>query len=221
MGKNKLNTKRLYCPFEVKEITEAGVFSGYASVFGNIDAYGDMVMPGAFTKSLASKMPALLWQHDTHEPIGVWQGFKEDKKGLLATGQLLIDGVTRAREAYSLLKAGALNGLSIGYMLKKYEWAKTNDKEFRKLTEIDLWEVSLVTFPANDEARISDVKEAISELESVRDVEEYLREAGLSRSEAKGIISQLKAISLREAEKAAAVKEMKNLIKAVQSAAQR
>lgn len=221
MGKNKLNTKRLYCPFEVKEIAETGVFSGYASVFGNIDAYGDMVMPGAFAKSLASKMPALLWQHDTYEPIGVWQELKEDKKGLFATGQLLVDGVTRAKEAYSLLRAGALNGLSIGYMLNEYEWVKTDDEEFRKLTEIDLWEVSLVTFPANDEARISDVKEAISELESVRDVEGYLREAGLSRSEAKGIISQLKALSLREAEEAAAIEEMKNLIKAVQSAAQR
>ena len=196
MGKNKLNTKRLYCPFEVKEIAETGVFSGYASVFGNIDAYGDMVMPGAFAKSLASKMPALLWQHDTYEPIGVWQEFKEDKKGLFATGQLLVDGVTRAKEAYSLLRAGALNGLSIGYMLNDYEWVKTDDEKFRKLTEIDLWEVSLVTFPANDEARISDVKEAISELESVRDVEVYLREAGLSRSEAKGIISQLKTLSL-------------------------
>lgn len=221
MGKNKLNTKRLYCPFEVKEIAETGVFSGYASVFGNIDAYGDMVMPGAFAKSLASKMPALLWQHDAHEPIGVWQEFKEDKKGLFATGQLLVDGVTRAKEAYSLLRAGALNGLSIGYMLNDYEWVKTDDEKFRKLTEIDLWEVSLVTFPANDEARISDVKEAISELESVRDVEVYLREAGLSRSEAKGIISQLKTLSLREAEEAAAIEEMKNLIKAVQSAAQR
>lgn len=221
MGKNKLNTKRLYCPFEVKEIAETGVFSGYASVFGNVDAYGDMVMPGAFTKSLAEKKPALLWQHNSREPIGVWQNFKENEKGLFATGQLLVDGVARAKEAYALLKAGALNGLSIGYMLNEYEWVKTNEEEFRKLTEIDLWEVSLVTFPANDEARISDVKEAISELESVRDVEGYLREAGLSRSEAKGIISQLKTLSLREAEEAAAIEEMKNLIKAVQSAAQR
>lgn len=220
MGKNKLNTKRLYCPFEVKEIAETGVFSGYASVFGNVDAYGDMVMPGAFTKSLAEKKPALLWQHNSREPIGVWQNFKENEKGLFATGQLLVDGVARAKEAYALLKAGALNGLSIGYRLRGYEWEKINDEEVCKLTDIDLWEVSLVTFPANDEARISDVKEAISELESVRDVEGYLREAGLSRSEAKGIISQLKALSLREAEEAAAIEEMKNLIKAVQSAAQ-
>ena len=218
MGKNKLNTKRLYCPFEVKEIAETGVFSGYASVFGNVDAYGDMVMPGAFTKSLAEKKPALLWQHNSREPIGVWQNFKENEKGLFATGQLLVDGVARAKEAYALLKAGALNGLSIGYRLRDYEWEKINDEEVCKLTDIDLWEVSLVTFPANDEARISDVKEAISELESVRDVEGYLREAGLSRSEAKGIISQLKTLSLREA---AAIEEMKNLIKAVQSAAQR
>ena len=221
MGKNKLNTKRLYCPFEVKEITEAGIFSGYASVFGNVDAYGDMVMPGAFTKSLAEKKPALLWQHNSREPIGVWRDFKENEKGLFATGQLLVDGVARAKEAYALLKAGALNGLSIGYRLRGYEWEKINDEEVCKLTDIDLWEVSLVTFPANDEARISDVKEAISELESVRDVEGYLREAGLSRNEAKGIISQLKTLSLREAEEAAAVEEMKNLIKAVQSAAQR
>ena len=177
-------------PFEIKTISETGAFTGYASVFGNEDLWGDIVVAGAFSKSIAEKKPAMLWQHNSDEPIGVWAVIKEDEKGLYVEGQLLIDGVAKAKEAYELLVAKAISGLSIGYRAVSWEWRKKDDSkdEVRLLKEIDLWEISLVTFPANTEARVGDVKD----LNTLRDIEGFLRDAGCSRNEAKGIIAQIR-----------------------------
>ena len=177
-------------PFEIKTISETGAFTGYASVFGNEDLWGDIVVAGAFSKSIAEKKPAMLWQHNSDEPIGIWTVIKEDDKGLYVEGQLLIDGVTKAKEAYELLAAKAISGLSIGYRAVSWEWRKKDDSkdEVRLLKEIDLWEISLVTFPANTEARVGDVKD----LNTLRDIEGFLRDAGCSRNEAKGIIAQIR-----------------------------
>lgn len=177
-------------PFEIKTISETGAFTGYASVFGNEDLWGDIVVAGAFSKSIAVKKPAMLWQHNSGEPIGVWAVIKEDDKGLYVEGQLLIDGVAKAKEAYELLAAKAISGLSIGYRAVSWEWRKKDDSkdEVRLLKEIDLWEISLVTFPANTEARVGDVKD----LNTLRDIEGFLRDAGCSRNEAKGIIAQIR-----------------------------
>lgn len=177
-------------PFEIKTISETGAFTGYASVFGNEDLWGDIVVAGAFSKSIAEKKPAMLWQHNSDEPIGVWAVIKEDEKGLYVEGQLLIDGVAKAKEAYELLAAKAISGLSIGYRAVSWEWRKKDDSkdEVRLLKEIDLWEISLVTFPANTEARVGDVKD----LNTLRDIEGFLRDAGCSRNEAKGIIAQIR-----------------------------
>src|ERR1700742_4462086 len=106
---------------DLKAVADDGSFSGYASLFGVTDLGGDVVQPGAFTKSLKSKPAAkvkMLRGHDTSEPIGVWTSIEEDSKGLKATGQLILDTV-KGRETYALLKAGALDGLSIGYRTKK------------------------------------------------------------------------------------------------------
>ena len=177
-------------PFEIKTISETGAFTGYASVFGNEDLWGDIVVAGAFSKSIAEKKPAMLWQHNSDEPIGIWTVIKEDEKGLYVEGQLLIDGVAKAKEAYELLAAKAISGLSIGYRAVSWEWRKKDDSndEVRLLKEIDLWEISLVTFPANTEARVGDVKD----LNTLRDIEGFLRDAGCSRNEAKGIIAQIR-----------------------------
>lgn len=198
------------CPLEIRELSDDGSFSGYGSVFGNVDYYGDVVEAGAFTKTLAAKMPAMLWQHDSAEPIGVWTKIAEDEKGLYMEGRLLAGKVARASEAYELLKAGAINGLSIGYMPKAWEWAKDKSGDsIRHLKEIDLWEVSLVTFPANEAAVVTSVKS----LESIRDIEETLRDAGFSRSEAKSLISRVKDLQ-REAEiKGAALEAARELLK--------
>lgn len=179
-------------PFEIKTISETGAFSGYASVFGNEDLWGDIVVAGAFSKSIAEKKPAMLWQHNSDEPIGVWVVLAEDERGLYVEGQLLINGVARAKEAYELLVAKAISGMSIGYVPVVWEWQKKEDSrnEIRLLKEVDLWEISLVTFPANTEARVGDVKD----LNTLRDIEGFLRDAGCSRNEAKGIIAQIRDV---------------------------
>lgn len=184
---------------EVKSLTEEGTFEGYASVFGNLDDWGDIVDPGAFAKSLsrhakAKTMPLLLWQHDTHSPIGVWEAFAEDEKGLRGTGRLLA-GVRTAEEALILLRAKAVYGLSIGYRVLKYRL----EGEIRRLTELDLMEVSIVSFPANGKARVDGVKSDRMEDFArrlrdgdpmpVKQFEDLLRDAGVPRAMATQIAS--------------------------------
>ena len=143
---------------EVKTIDADGRFAGYASVFGVLDAQRDVVRKGAFVRSLASAVPPmkLLWQHRWDEPIGVITRLFEDARGLYVEGKLLLD-VARAREAYSLMKAGVVKGLSIGYSVK--QWRRNPDSGHRELLDVDLWEVSLVTMPANTQARVTVVKQ--------------------------------------------------------------
>ena len=136
-------------------LAEGQVIEGYASYFGKPDKGGDIVMPGAYARSLAALERAgrrvkMLWQHDPAEPIGIWDEVREDDKGLYVKGRLLGD-VARAREAAALIGAGAIDGLSIGYRTLK---AEKDGKGHRLLTELELWEVSLVTFPMLPEARV-------------------------------------------------------------------
>ena len=176
-------------PFEIKEpVDEKGVFSGYLAAFNNKDLVGDIVMPGAFKASIKSNPnPPILWQHDRHQPIGIFQNLEEDKRGLKVEGHLAL-GVRQADEALVLLKAGALKGMSIGYMVKRDEWDR--ESRVRKLLEINLLEGSLVTFPANPKARVTRVKELIMEATSPRDLEKALCDAGMSRSAAKYLASR-------------------------------
>ena len=165
-----------------------GKFEGYGSIFGNKDLGNDVVMEGAFSKSLRSRKPKgvkLLWQHKQDMPIGVFESIKEDGDGLRVKGSLAL-GTQQGREAYELLKMGALDGLSIGYKAdpKKQEYDERRRR--RMLKEVDLMEISLVTFPMNPKARVSavkglDGKDAITG--TIRDWEDHLREVcGLSRS---------------------------------------
>ena len=184
-----IQTKQIHrdFPLEVKEITEEGRFSGYASVFGVIDYYDDEILRGAFAKSISEKMPVMLWQHDRTEPIGVYESIREDDIGLWIEGRLLLD-LEKGREAYILLKNQAIRGLSIGYVPTQWEWENRDNRHIRVLKEIDLWEVSLVTFPANPKALVDDVKN----IKTIRDVEDTLRDAGFSRTEAKALIAACK-----------------------------
>ena len=148
-------------PFEVKFHNTSGRFEGYASVFAVTDSASDRVMPGAFAKSLASwqqqgRQPPLLWQHDQSQPIGAWRELREDKHGLYAQGELFVNDIARAKEAYCLLREKVVNGLSIGYRVKQ----STRDQKtgIRLLSEVELLEISMVTFPANDAARVLRVK---------------------------------------------------------------
>lgn len=187
--------------FEVRTTGDDGTVEGYGSVFGVKDSYADIIQPGAFAKSLADHKaagtnPAMLWQHNADEPIGVWTEMTEDAQGLRVKGKLALDTV-RGKEAHSLLKMGALTGLSIGFVSK--EWAYDRDTDIRTLLQVDLWEVSLVTFPANRNARVTGVKSAeIEKITTLREAEKALRDADFSDKQAKAFIALVKRIGCDE-----------------------
>lgn len=176
-----------------KAVSDSGVIEGYASIFGNVDSYGEIVEPGAFAKSLVKSQRArrsikMLWQHDPHKPIGIWDELTEDSKGLWVKGRLFKDSVTQASEAYVLLKEGALDGLSIGYRTIKAE-PKAGKAGVTSLIELDLIENSIVTFAANERARVEVVKSILDagRLPTVREFEGLLRDAGFSKAKAAAI----------------------------------
>ncbi len=135
-----------------------GVFEGYASLFGKRDQMGDIVMPGAFAGAIARKSAEgirMLFNHDAAEPVGTWIELKETERGLFVRGRLNRK-VQRGAELYALLEGGGLDGLSIGF--KTVSARRDNASKARRLLEIDLWEISLVTFPMLDGARVTQVK---------------------------------------------------------------
>ena len=139
---------------ELKADDDTRRISGFGSVFGNTDSQGDIVMPGAFAKSIARRKPVMLWQHDTAQPLGVWDTAEERAKGLYLDGPIGTKGI--CEYAYEQAKMGSVTGLSIGFSTTKYSIDAT--KGVRKLEEVELYEVSLVTFPANAKATITGVK---------------------------------------------------------------
>lgn len=212
--KSATGNKQLAAAFKVKSLGDDGTFAGYGSVFDHVDSYSDVVHRGAFRDSLkawAKKggLPAMLWQHKFDEPLGVYTKMEEDDHGLYLEGRLLIDDDPLAKRAYAHLKAGSLTGLSIGYSIPAggAEW--DNGAGLYRLKTLDLWEVSLVTFPANDAARVETVKNA---LQGPRQFEKFLRDAGLSRSEAKAVMAKgYQGITQRDAGGDGLLDDIKNL----------
>ena len=151
---------RKFANLELRGLKRDGSFSGYASVFGEVDLGKDAIERGAFRKSLAERGACgvrMLFQHDPAEPIGAWKTIREDSRGLYVEG-MLAEGVARAREVHQLLKSGALDGLSIGFRTVR---AKTDAKSgVRRIFEADLWEISVVTFPMLPSARVQNIKNA-------------------------------------------------------------
>jgi len=193
--------KKLTFHSEVKANDDKGTFTGYGSIFGNEDQGSDIMQKGAFTKSLeqrpASKVK-LLYQHKTDEPIGIFETMYEDEKGLFVKGRLAM-GTQKGREAYELLKMGALDGMSIGFRADPDKQGYNENKRgTRTLKEVDLMEISLVTFPMNERALIENVK---ASQKSIREWEKILREVGsLSRTEAKiGAKALSESLSQRDA----------------------
>lgn len=153
---SKHETKSVAC--DLKAVEADGTFSGYASRFNVADLGRDLVLPGAFRESIArrgARGVKLLFQHDPAEPIGVWLELREDAGGLFVRGRILPE-VERGREVLALMRAGALDGLSIGF--RAVEGRADSKTGVRRLSKIDLWEISVVTFPMQPEARISAVK---------------------------------------------------------------
>ena len=173
--------------FDTKAVNDVGEFEGYASTFNNEDQGGDIVVPGAFAKAIArgSNKVKMLLQHDRTQVIGVWDELVENQKGLKAKGRLILE-TTAGRETHALLKAGALDGLSIGFRAIKFSFDKVKPM-LRFLEEIDLKEISVVTFPMNERALIANVK---GQLPTEREFETWLmRDAGFTAQQAKAIIA--------------------------------
>lgn len=208
-----------------------GVFEGYASVFGVVDVFGEKVLPGAFIESLVDKKRRgttvkMFWSHDPGQPIGKWLDMAEDKKGLFVKGKLNLD-VQRAKEIHSLMMDGAIDGMSIGY--------RTQEADFEGmvllLKKLDLLEVSVVSLPANEKARVDDVKTATARarfdkfctaLKSgqplpVSEFEDLLREAGVPKSMATAIASvgYAKAIRSESDSRDEAMSELRDAISAL------
>lgn len=163
--------------FEVKLASndvdaKTGQFSGYGSIFGNIDAYGDVIEKGAFKDTLREweergKLPPMLLQHgggmfgggaEDMLPIGKWNSMEENSKGLKVDGQLFALGTEKGQYIHEGLKSGVLDGLSIGYQVKKFVAGTKSGEPRRRIQQLDLWELSIVTFPGNDKARVTGVK---------------------------------------------------------------
>jgi HK97 family phage prohead protease len=171
-------------PFELKALSERGVFEGLASTYSTVDEGGDLVVPGAFTRTLREKGDTrpILWSHDVRNPLGLGT-LTDTPAGLVIRGELDLD-TQSGREAYSRLKKKIVSGLSIGYrtVLDKME------KGIRRLLDLELYEVSLCCFPMNTEAVVTAVKAA--EIATVREFEHFLRSAGFSKGRAVAIASK-------------------------------
>lgn len=188
----------------VKDVSDEGIFEGYASTFGGPpDSYGDIVMPGAFMDSLvahkrAGTMPLLLWGHQSSElPIGNWLDMAEDGKGLWGKAQIDLDDPVGQR-VHKALKRKSVRGLSIGYETIE---SKEDQKRpgVRLLEKLDLWEVSVVNFPANRRSTVTGVKSTLERggLPTLPEFEEFLREAGFSKTQASAIAGKGLAHLLR------------------------
>ena len=223
-----MNNRYLDVPFEKDSIDESGKFTGYGSVFGGKpDSYGDVIAYGAFGKSVIGggrnkSGVAMLWQHNADKPIGVWEQMYEDNRGLKVHGQIAVE-TQLGHDVHVLMKMGAIKGLSIGWDLPRGKDKQPSKDSFsidektkiRTLKQIDLWEVSPVTFPAQIRARITGVK-SIEEAGNERELEHALRDLGLSQKQSIYIVSLCKP-GLRKAGKSHANQLLDSLNDVVES----
>ena len=172
--------------FDIKQEADSPIaeFTGHAAIFGNIDSDEDIIIPGAFAKTLIKRPNVkLLYQHDTRKVPGIIDELREDHRGLFIKGRTI--NTTLGRNVAEEMREGAIDKFSIGFRTIDAEVDKSN---IRTIKEVELFEVSLVTFPANEKAAVASVK-AANEINSVRDFEDFLRDAGYSRKHAKYITS--------------------------------
>jgi uncharacterized protein len=209
--------REAFCaPLEVKfaDSSSPGSFEGYGAVFGNIDAYGDVIQKGAFKETLrdwgkTKKLPPMLVQHGGWMmtdmdalPVGIYEAMSEDDTGLHVKGRLINLDTERGKTIHGAMKEGALDGMSIGYRAKEFSLGTKPDEPRRTLKKVDLMEVSIVTFPANGKARVSSVKSA-GDIRTIREFEELLRDVGFSNAQAKAIASSgFKAADPRDEDEA-------------------
>lgn len=211
---------------EIKADSAEMTFKGYGAAFNNVDSYGDVIAPGAFAaflsdvKSGKQPWPSMLSQHgamgltaEDMTPVGVWTSLSEDGAGLVVEGQLA--ATPRGIEIHTLMKMQprpAIDGLSIGYIVKNYEPRSKPDDPRRLIKQIDLIEISPVTFPANRNALVSSVK-SLEDVSTLAEIEEVLREVGgFSISEAKMLIARIKKSDQREVDSSSELKAIKEAL---------
>jgi HK97 family phage prohead protease len=218
-----MKTKHLTSTFEMKEVKEDEeffYFEGYGATFGNVDFGGDVILKGAFSRTL-TKMATVpvLYQHNTREPVGIFTELKEDEKGLYVKGKLpKSDSMVRDR-IIPQMKVGSISKMSIGYMVTDSEWKG----DMRILKELELFEISLVTFPMNDQANITAMKGeegykitkdmVENDVKSIREAEEMLRDAGFSQSASKAMISVIRKTADKEDAEAKFLTSLASLVK--------
>ena len=197
------------------ETDEAGTIEGYASVYYGTDSYGDTVVKGAFDDCVNAEKPKMFFNHDRYSvPIGKWEEVTADDKGLYVKGKLNLE-VSQAKDVYSAVKAGDIDGFSVCMMIDPahYTLKDANDQwggGFIEHVEA-LPEISVVTFPADKAARIEKVKSVdFSKFANLSDFEHLLRDAGFSKSVATGFISRFKAVALAQGDPDAAAKAETN-----------
>lgn len=180
-----------FCATRLDEVTLKGTFERYASLFHRQDLGYDVVMPGAFRESLAKRIPRdikMLFQHDPSQPVGLWDNIYEDARGLFVRGRIMTD-IARGREVLSMMRSGVIDGLSIGFKVEKAQ--REPHSRVRRLLKVDLWEISIVTFPMQPDARISTLKGTAFEAgdPTPREFERWLmHDAGFTRSEARALM---------------------------------
>ncbi len=185
------------CHIELKQMDDPDFFffEGYASTFGNLDRTDDIVMQGAFLESLSEMKPKLLWQHDTSEPIGIFEKIREDEKGLFVTGKMPKKDSFVSGRVIPQMEIGSINSMSIGFRTIKSEF--DTETEIRKLIKVKLFEISLVSIPANPEAIITAFKDIDLEnnvFQNIGHISKFLKEKGLSKKETDDIVFSLKEI---------------------------
>ena len=210
--------KQIFCTKSDLIAGDKGIIRGYASVFGGVDCYEDTIEPTAYDNVLKSgELPKMFFNHDSFSlPIGKWDHIEKDNKGLIVEGKLNLD-LPEGNSIYSAIKFGSLDGLSIGFCMNKGDY--TYDGDVRIIKNVSkLVEVSVVSFPADTSARISEVKCAdIDNLETLSDVEHYLRDAGnLSRKDATATIGRIKKILSNQCETEKAL-DLQSVVEKLQS----
>ncbi|PTW49355.1 hypothetical protein C8J25_101863 [Sphingomonas faeni] len=210
--------KKLFTLEEVKfasdDATGTKTFSGYGAVFGNVDSHGDVITKGAFKASLKSgETPLMFLNHDLYSlPIGKWTHFEEDDYGLKAEGVFL--DTAAGNDVYTASKAGAISGLSIGYIARDVVYGKSADEPARTLKAVDLIEVSVVTIPSNAKARIADVKS----FTNLNEFERELVSRGMQIEEAKTFLESLNTYHETKYKIAASLSVAKQLLSTIQGA---
>ena len=211
-----MSLKTLDFGFEVKEVTASGNFTGYGSVYNVVDQGDDIVASGAFAESIETlmakkRLPSMLFGHRAGElPVGAYQSMREDSTGLWLDGNIAID-TQKGGDLHKLMMmkpVPAISGLSVGFITREDSFDRLTG--VRTIKKADLFEVSIVNFPMNDLARVQSVK-GIELIEDLKSAEQFLREVGLSRTEAKAFIARLKGLGQSDSDGG----EMQQLITAL------